>query len=95
MKLLLTLTIAMVLLPALSEEVIAKFKDIVLTTEKSKGATWNKAFYIFKPEKYRGQKVVFRMNMKRIEGNAPLTPVFRCTTNPGNVLRVTKKYSNP
>ena len=65
--------LAMILLPALSEEVIAKYKDTFLTTEKIKGAAWHKAFYIFNPEKYRGKKIVFRMNMKRIEGNAPLS----------------------
>ena len=96
MRIFLTLILAILLLPALhAEEVIAKFKATSLTTEKIKGASRHKAFYIFKPEKYRGKKVVFRMNMKRIEGNAPLTAIFRCTTNPGNVLRVTKQYPNP
>ena len=95
MRSLLVIILAIILLPALSEEVIAKYKDTFLTTEKIKGAAWHKAFYIFNPEKYRGKKIVFRMNMKRIEGNAPLSVVFRCTTNPGNVLRVTRNYPNP
>ena len=95
MKSLLAITLAILLLPLLSGEVIEKYKDTVLTTEKIKGASQHKAFYIFKPEKFRGRKVVFRMNIKRTAGNAPLDVTFRCTTNPGNVLRVTKKYPNP
>ena len=96
MRIFLTLILAILLLPTLAaEEIIENFKDRVLTTEKMKGASRHKAFYIFKPEKYRGKKVVFRMNMKRTAGNAPLNVMFRCTTNPGNVLRVTKQYPNP
>ena len=81
--------------PALSEEIIVKYKDTVLTTEKSKGASWHKAFYVFKPEKYRGKKVMFRMNLKRTAGSAPLAITFRCSTNPGNVLRAGKTLPNP
>ena len=95
MKFLLTFMMAMLLLPALPETVIAKYKDTALTTEKSSKASYHKAFYIYKTQKYRGGKVVFRMKVKRSEGNAALQAVFRCSTNPGNVLKVTKNYPVP
>jgi len=95
MKFLLTFMLAMFLFPALPETVIAKYKDTVLTTEKSSNITYHKAFYIYKAQKYRGGKAVFRMKVKRSEGNAALQATFRCSTNPGNVLKVTKTYPVP
>ncbi|MBQ6598842.1 MAG: hypothetical protein IJH79_14935, partial [Lentisphaeria bacterium] len=86
MKFLLAFMMAMLLFPALPETVIAKYKDTVLTTEKRSKASYHKAFYIYKTQPYRGKKIVFRMKVKRSEGNAALQAVFRCSTNPGNVL---------
>ncbi|MBO4648286.1 MAG: DUF4838 domain-containing protein [Lentisphaeria bacterium] len=88
MKLLLSLFLTVLLLPALPETVLVKCKDTVLSTETGS----SKAFYVSNAQKYRNQKVIFRMNVKRSEGNAPLEASFRCSTNPGNVLRATKRY---
>lgn len=95
-KIFLTLAAAMLLLPVGAEKIISKAKDTVLSTETHKGTIVNKAFYVFKPAKnYRGKKVVYRMNVKRIAGSAALGITFRCSTNPGNNLRVAKKYAIP
>ena len=90
-KVFLTLAAALLLLPAGAEKIIAKAKDTVLSTEKSKAAIISHAFYVFKNvSQYRGKKVIFRMNVKRLEGSSPLGITFRCSTNPGNQLRVTR-----
>ena len=95
-KIFLTLAAAMLLLPVGAEKIISKAKDTILSTETHKGTIVNKAFYVFKPAKnYRGKKVVYRMNVKRIAGSAALSVTFRCSTNPGNNLRVAKKYAIP
>lgn len=92
-KLLLTLAAAFLLLPAGAEKIIGTHKDTVLSTETQKGGVVNKAFYVFKPaQNYRGKKVIFRMNAKRIEGNSDLGVTFRCSTNPGNQLRVAQNF---
>ena len=95
MKSLLILILAMLLLPALPETLIVKHKDVVLSTETSRKAVVAKGFYVHKPRKYRGGKAVFRMNVKRSCGKAVLKATFRCSTNPGNVLRAAREYSIP
>ena len=93
-KVFLTLAAALLLLPAGAEKIIAKAQDTVLSTEGSKSAIISKAFYVFKNvSRYRGKKVVFRMNVKRLEGSSPLGVTFRCSTNPGNQLRVSQNHS--
>ena len=94
-KMLLTLMTAMFLLPAFAETVITGYKGTVLTTEESSEDSSHKAFYVYNAQKYKGKKVVFRMEVKRSEGNAALQAVFRCSTAPGNVLKVTKNYPVP
>ena len=76
-----------------AEKVIAAAKETVLSTETQKGPIINKAFYVFKPAKnYRGKKVVFRMEALRRTGNSALGITFRCSTSPGNQLRVAKPF---
>ena len=92
-KLLMTLAAALLLLPAGAEKIINVHKDTVLSTETQKGGVINKAFYVFKTAKnYRGKKVIFRMNAKRVTGNSALGVTFRCSTNPGNQLRVAQAF---
>ena len=77
-----------------AEKVIAKFKDVTMKTDlKTKWGTTTKSFYVFgkTARKYRGKKVVFRMDIKRIEGEAPLGATFRCSTKPGG-LRVHNSF---
>ena len=86
----------LLLLPAGAEKVIARARKAILSTETRKGPIIHKAFYVFKPAKnYRGKKVMFRMNVKQITGSSPLGITFRCSTDPGNQLRVTKNFTVP
>ena len=92
-KILLTLAAAFLLLPAGAGKLIAKHKDFVFSSETQKGVVVHQAFYVFKPAKnYRGKKVVFRADAKRLTGNAPMGITFRCSTAP-NELRVWKKFT--
>ena len=92
-KLLLTAMAVFMLLPAGAEKIIARYKDRVISTETGKAPIPSFGFYVFKPaQTYRGKKVVFRADVKRSAGTAALGFTFRCSTNPGNMLRVAKPF---
>ena len=92
-KFLLTAMAVFLLLPAGAEKIIARYKDRVISTETGKAPIPSFGFYVFKPaQTYRGKKVVFRMDIKRIEGEAPLGATFRCSTKPGG-LRVHNSFN--
>ena len=97
-KSLLALAALMLWLPCgAAEKVIAKFKDCTLKTNlATKWSVTAQSFYVFKQNarKYRGKKVVFRADIKRLQGDAPLGGVFRCSTKPGG-LQGTSDHNFP
>ncbi len=97
-KVLFSLSALLLLFPcSAAEKVIAKFKDCTLRTDlKTKWSVTSKSFYVFtkNAQKYRAKKVVFRADVKRIEGNSPLRAGFRCVTKPGG-LQGTSAHTFP
>ena len=77
--------------PAQPEKILVRRDDAVITTEGNNKTVIVKLFPLFHVEKYRGRKIVFRMNVKRTEGGAPLKCRLRCWAKPGDLL-ADKRY---
>lgn len=94
-EVLLFMAVAVLLPCGAAEKVIKKFNDKSLSTNlKAKWSVTTTSFYVYakQAQKYRGKKVVFRMDARRVKGSAPLTAGFRCSVKPGG-LKATEKVN--